>query len=117
MTDLVQTEASFAKPARRTPADFAFIRLKLEGAVARLTLQPQSQLRPDAGETVYFDVTRHSTPDSTPIGSINRARAFGDAASREARLRANSSPQSGIAPEVHTAAPVSEQITAGKGIE
>ena len=57
--------------------------------IARLTLLPQSQLRPDAGETVYFDVTRHSTPDSTPVGSINRARCFGEAASREARLRAN----------------------------
>jgi hypothetical protein len=85
--------------------------------IARLTLLAQSQLRPDAGETVYFDVTGHSTPDSTPIGSINRARAFGEAASREARLRANSSPQSGSAPDVHTAAPVSEQIPAGKAIE
>jgi hypothetical protein len=85
--------------------------------VGRLTLLAQSQIRPEAGETVYFDVTMHSTPDSTPIGSINRARAFGDAASREARLRVNNSPQSGIAPDVHTAAPVSEQITAGKAIE
>jgi len=39
MTDLVQTEASFAKPARRTPTDFSFIRFQVEGAVARLTLQ------------------------------------------------------------------------------
>jgi len=85
--------------------------------VARLTLLPQSQLRPDAGETVYFDVTRHSTADSTPIGSINRARCFGETASREARLRANSSPQSGIAPDVQTAPPVPERVTAGKAIE
>jgi hypothetical protein len=85
--------------------------------VARLTLLPQSQLRPDAGETIYFDVTRHSTADSTPVGSINRARCFGETASREARLRASSSPQSGIAPDVHAAAPVSERITAGKAIE
>ena len=86
--------------------------------VARLTLLPQSQLRPDAGETIYFDVTRHSTADSTPVGSINRARCFGETASREARLRASSSsPQSGIAPDVHTAAPVSERVTAGKAIE
>ena len=77
-------------------------------AVGRLTLLPQSHIRPDAGETVYFDVTGHSTPDSAPIGSINRARRFGEAASREARLRANnSSPQSAIAPDVHTATPVS----------
>jgi hypothetical protein len=85
--------------------------------VGRLTLLAQSQIRPDAGETVYFDVTGHSTPDSTPIGSINRARCFGEAASREARLRANSSPQSGIAPDVPTATPVSEQITAGRAIK
>jgi hypothetical protein len=85
--------------------------------VARLTLLAQSHIRPDAGETVYFDVTGHSTPDSTPIGSINRARCFGEAASREARLRANSSPQSGTARDVPTAAPVSERIPAGNAIE
>ena len=85
--------------------------------VARLTLLPQSQLRPDAGETVYFDVTGHSTPDSTPIGSINRARCFGEAASREARLRASSNPQSGVAADVHTATPEFERIAAAKSIE
>jgi hypothetical protein len=85
--------------------------------IGRLTLLPQSHILPEAGETVYFDVTGHSTPDSTPIGSINRARCFGEAASREARLRASSSPQSGIAPDASTAAAVSERITAGKAIE
>ena len=57
--------------------------------VARLTLLPQSHLRPDAGEAIYFDVTGHSTVDSTPLGSINRARCFGEAASRKARLAVN----------------------------
>ena len=85
--------------------------------IARLTLLSQSQLRPDAGETVYFDVTRHSTPDSTPVGSINRARCFGEAASREARLRANSSPQSGIAADVHASAPALERVATAKNIE
>jgi hypothetical protein len=85
--------------------------------VARLTLLPQSHLRPDAGEMVYFDVTRHSTSDSTPIGSINRARCFGEAASREARLRVNSNPQSGIASDVYSGAPVFEQIGAAKNIQ
>jgi hypothetical protein len=85
--------------------------------IGRLTLLPQSHLRPDAGETVYFDVTGHSTPDSTPIGSIHRARCFGEAASREACLRANISPQSEIPRDVHTTAPVSERITAGNAIE
>jgi hypothetical protein len=56
--------------------------------VARLTLLPQSQLRPDASEVTYFDVTGHSTPASTPIGSINCARCFGETASRQARLAA-----------------------------
>ncbi len=50
--------------------------------VARLTLLPQSQL----SEETYFDVTGNSTPDSTPLGSINRARWSGEAASREARM-------------------------------
>src|SRR5438105_12118399 len=58
--------------------------------VARLTLLPKSQLPPDAGEAAYFDVTKHATPDSTPIGSINRARQHGEAASRKARLQADS---------------------------
>ncbi len=85
--------------------------------IAKLTLLAQSQLRPDAGETVYFDVTGHSTPDSTPIGSINRARAFGEAASREARLRANSNPQGGIATDAHASTPEFEPIAAAKNIE
>ncbi len=54
--------------------------------VARLTLLPTSQLEPAAAETTYFDVTGHSTADSTPLGSINRARWAGEAASRKARL-------------------------------
>jgi hypothetical protein len=58
--------------------------------VARLTLVPKSQLRPDAGEATYFDVTGNATPDSAPVGSINRARWRGEVASREARMRAGS---------------------------
>jgi hypothetical protein len=72
--------------------------------VARLTLLVQSQLRPEVGETVYFDVTRYSTLHSTPIGSINRARRYGEAASREARLRVSNNPQGGIAADVQTTA-------------
>ena len=81
--------------------------------VARLTLLPQSHLRPEAGEAIYFDVTRHSTPDSTPIGSINRARCFGEAASREARLRVSSSPKNAISAD----ASVLEPIAAAKSTE
>jgi hypothetical protein len=56
--------------------------------VARLTLKPRSQLSQTASHTTYFDVTGHSAPDSRPVGSINRARSRGEAASKEARLRA-----------------------------
>jgi hypothetical protein len=54
--------------------------------VAQLTLLPKSHLQPDAGETIYFDVNANSTPDSTPLGSINRARWPAEVASRKARL-------------------------------
>jgi len=56
--------------------------------VARLTLLPNSQLSPEAGEAIYFDVTANSTPDSTPVGSINRARWPAEVASRKARAYA-----------------------------
>jgi hypothetical protein len=59
--------------------------------VARLTLLPKSQLQPDEAERIYFDVTGHSTSDSTPVGSINRARWPAEVASRKARMPGNSS--------------------------
>ena len=55
--------------------------------IARLTLLRNSQLGPDASDAEYFDVTGHSTPDSTPVGSINRARCPSEVASRKARIR------------------------------
>ncbi len=54
--------------------------------IGRLTLLPKSQLSIDAAEATYIDVTGASTPDSTPVGSINRARWSGEAASRKARM-------------------------------
>jgi hypothetical protein len=57
--------------------------------VARLSLLRNSVLQPDAGEATYFDVTGNSTPDSTPVGSINRARWPSEVASRKARAHAN----------------------------
>lgn len=54
--------------------------------VARLTLLPKSQLPPDVAAASYFDVTGNATPDSAPVGSINRARHQGEAASRQARM-------------------------------
>ena len=55
--------------------------------VARLTLLSKSQLTAEASEEVYFDVTGNSTPDGTPLGSINRARWPAEVASRKARMR------------------------------
>src|SRR5882757_3678762 len=56
--------------------------------VARLTLTGNSQLSLEASEAVYFDVTGNSTPDSRPVGSINRARCPAEVASRRARTQA-----------------------------
>jgi hypothetical protein len=58
--------------------------------IARLTLLPKSHLPPDTAATVYFDVTGNSTPDSIPVGSINRARWPAEVASRRARMEAAS---------------------------
>jgi hypothetical protein len=57
--------------------------------VARLTLLPRSRLSSDESDATYFDVTGHSTPDSTPVGSINRARWPAEVASRRARMCAH----------------------------
>ncbi|HMH11620.1 MAG TPA: hypothetical protein VK578_00805 [Edaphobacter sp.] len=58
--------------------------------VARLTLLSKSQFQPTAAEAIYFDVTANSTPDSAPVGSINRARWPAEVASRRARMRQSS---------------------------
>jgi hypothetical protein len=60
-------------------------------AVARLNLLRNSQLQPDEDASTYFDVTGNSTADSTPVGSINRARCPAEVASRKARIHANGS--------------------------
>jgi RoxA-like, cytochrome c-like len=54
--------------------------------VARLRLLPKSVLPPAKAETFSIDVTEHSTSDSRPIGSINRARWYAESASLAARL-------------------------------
>jgi hypothetical protein len=54
--------------------------------VGRLTLERDSLLADADCQAAYIDVTEHSTPDSRPIGSINRARWSPEAASRKARL-------------------------------
>jgi hypothetical protein len=57
-------------------------------SVARLTLLPNSQLTSEESDATYFDVTGNSTPDSRPLGSINRARCPAETASRKARMHA-----------------------------
>jgi hypothetical protein len=54
--------------------------------VARLTLLPKSQLAPKDADAISFDVTGNASPDSAPVGSINRARQHGEVASKNARL-------------------------------
>ena len=54
--------------------------------VARLRLLPKSVMPPAESEAFSIDVTEHSTPDTRPIGSINRARWHAESASRAARL-------------------------------
>ena len=54
--------------------------------VGRLTLLPRSQLSADASAALYIDVTENSTPDSRPVGAVNRARWQAELASRKARL-------------------------------
>lgn len=54
--------------------------------VARLTLEKNSQLSREASEALYFDVTGNATPDSKPVGSINRARWQAEIACRKARM-------------------------------
>ncbi len=46
-----------------------------------------ADLPADASDEVYFDVTGNSTSDSTPVGSINRARWPSEVASRKARMQ------------------------------
>jgi hypothetical protein len=58
--------------------------------VAQLTLLSGAALSGDDAEAIYFDVTQNATPDSVPVGSINRARCPAEVASRRARLRADS---------------------------
>ena len=54
--------------------------------VGRLTLLPKSQLSAEASAAMYIDVTENSTPDSLPVGGVNRARWHAEMASRKARM-------------------------------
>jgi hypothetical protein len=54
--------------------------------VGRLTLLPRSQLSADECAAMYIDVTENSTPDSRPVGGVNRGRWHAEVASRKARM-------------------------------
>jgi catalase len=54
--------------------------------VGRLTLLPRSHVAAEVCEAMHIDVTQHSTADTSPLGSINRARWAAESASRRARL-------------------------------
>lgn len=64
--------------------------------VARLTLLPHSQLSAAECEAMYIDVNRNSTAWSTPVGGVNRARAYAEAASREVRGASPGVPIAGL---------------------
>jgi hypothetical protein len=53
--------------------------------IARLTLLPRSALSPEEAEAMYIDLTEHSFEDNAPVGKVNRARWYAEAASRKAR--------------------------------
>jgi hypothetical protein len=55
--------------------------------VGRLTLLSKSQFGKEAAEAIYFDVSGNSTPESRPLGGINRGRSYAEVASRKARMR------------------------------
>ena len=54
--------------------------------VGRLTLIPNSLLSADDSSRMYIDVTENSTPESMPVGAVNRARWQAELASRKARM-------------------------------
>jgi hypothetical protein len=78
--------------------------------VARLTLLPHSVVSMSDSEAAYFDVTGNATPDSAPVGSINRARWRAEAASRQARMRARTDHEAAAPPQT---SPGYEAKTAG----
>ena len=72
--------------------------------VGRLTLVAKSEMPVEECEPKSINVTDHATPDSQPLGSINRARRAAEVASREARL--GQATADSIVAELPAAAPV-----------
>lgn len=77
--------------------------------IGRLTLVAKSVLSDEELAAMYIDVTEHSTPETRPLGSINRARWYAEAAGRQARL-ANATPAQALLP-INLAKPSRAPIT------
>ena len=84
--DLLGAAAGRRRSGSRTPASSGrnrrrrFISWRASRSCRRQSCQPATC------EAWHIDVTENSTPDTTPLGSINRARWRAEAASRKARL-------------------------------
>ena len=86
--------ASMTRWGMRKPASFwvenATVEWKEAQApfhiVGRLTLLPQSSISPTECDTHFIDVTTNSTPETQPLGSVNRARSAAEFASRRVRM-------------------------------
>ena len=80
----------------KTPVSSGMKRKHLSTPLRGSPCSPKSQLEPAASAATYIDVTGNSTPDSTPVGSINRARRPAELACRNARMH----PDSGKSPSL-----------------
>jgi hypothetical protein len=67
-----------------TVGDIKKLASTLSAAAVRLALEENSRLSREASEAVYFDFAGNATPDSKPVGRINRARWQAEVAYRKA---------------------------------
>jgi len=65
--------------------------------IGRLTLVAKSAMTDEELSAMYIDVTENSTPETRPLGSINRARWYAETAGRKARM-ANATPGQALLP-------------------
>ena len=77
--------------------------------VGRLTLLKKSVMPAEQCEPRYIDVTEHSTPDSQPLGSVNRGRLAVESASRKVRL-GEATAESIISALPHAEAPAGSRL-------
>lgn len=113
---LLDADRMTARGRRRDPSywvENASVEWKEDEApfhvIGRLTLVAKSVLSDQELAAMYIDVTEHSTPETRPLGSINRARWYAEAAGRQARL-ANATPAQALLP-INLAKPSRAPIT------